>query len=306
MKTAFLCPGQGSQFIGMGKAFADAVPAAARLAAEADDVMGWKLSDVMWSGPEEELRKTSATQPALYVTSAMAIVALAERGVTPDLAAGHSVGEYAALYAAGVFDFATGLRLVKLRSESMQRASQSHPGGMVAFLGVEEPLAREVCAAVLEEHKGVVEVANLNSPGQVVVSGDAVALDLAVRLGRMKGVLKAIPLKVAGAWHCTLMKAAEEELAPAIRAAEFQAPRIPVVANVTGKAATTPDEIKDLLIRQVCGSVRWSDCVLELVALGADRFLETGAGEVLTGLMKRIKKDAVARRAGTPEEIAAL
>ncbi len=306
MTTAFLCPGQGSQFVGMGKALADAVPAAAALAAEADEVMGWKLSDVMGNGPVEELTKTSATQPALYVTSAMAIVALAEKGIRPDLAAGHSVGEYAALYAAGVFDFATGLRLVKLRSEAMSRASQAHPGGMVAFLGTEEPAAREVCAAVLEEHKGVVEVANLNSPGQVVISGDAVALDLAVRLGRMKGVLKAIPLKVAGAWHCSLMKAAEEELAPAIRAAAFSAPRIPVVANVTGKAVSTPDEIKDLLVRQVCGSVRWSDCVHELVALGADRFLETGAGEVLTGLMKRIKKDALARRAGTPEEIAAL
>lgn len=306
MKTAFLCPGQGSQFIGMGKALADAVPAAAALAREADEVLGWKLSEIMWAGPEEELRKTSATQPALYVTSAMAVAALSERGIAPDLAAGHSVGEYAALYAAGVFDFATGLRLVKLRSEAMNRASQTHPGGMVAFLGMEEAAAREVCASVLEEHKGVVEVANLNSPGQVVVSGDAVALDLAVRLGRMKGALKAVPLKVAGAWHCSLMKMAEDELAPAIRAADFRAPRIPVVANVTGKVAATPDEIKDLLVRQVCGSVRWSDCVLELVALGAERFLEAGAGEVLTGLMKRIKKDAVAKRAGTPEEIAAL
>lgn len=304
MKTAFLFPGQGSQFIGMEQSLDAAFPEAHAIFAEADDLLGWKLSDIMANGPEEELRRTDRTQPALYVTSAAALAALKSRGVAPTFAAGHSVGEYAALLAADVFDFATGLRLVQLRSEAMHRASQAHPGGMAALLGMEESAAREICDTVTHEHKGVIEVANLNSAGQVVISGDERALDLAIRLARMKGVLKVIPLKVAGAWHCPLMKVAEEELAPSIRAAAFRDPKITVVANVTAKPILSAEMARDLLIRQVCGSVRWSDCVLEIAQSGAERFLEVGAGGVLTGLMKRIKKDAVATRAGTAEEIA--
>lgn len=303
--NAFLFPGQGSQAVGMGKALATAHPAAARLFEDADRILGWSLTKFMWEGPEEELRRTDRTQPALYVVSCAAFEVLKETGVRPSMTAGHSVGEYAALYAAGVFDFETGLRLVKTRSETMHEASVAHPGGMAAVLGMDPALVEEACEMVRHDHKGLVSVANLNSAAQVVISGEAKALDLAIRLTRMKGAVKIVPLQVAGAWHCDLMKTAEQKLAPEVRAAKMNEPVCPVVANVTADVVTSAAEIRDLLIRQVCGSVRWYESVERMRALGATRWIEVGQGNVLCGIMKRVVKDAVTHRAGTPEEIAA-
>lgn len=287
-------PGQGSQAIGMGKELAAAFPAASELYDRAEGILGWPLKTVAWTGPEEDLRRTDRTQPALYVSSAAAFAILAELGIEPVIAAGHSVGEYAALYSAGVFDFDTGLRLVKARSEAMHRASVEIPGGMIAFLGMSEAEARPVCDDVARERGGRVEVANLNSPGQVVISGDNRSLDLAERLARMRGSLKCIRLKVAGAWHSSLMKGAEDALAPIIEATPFNNARIPVVVNRTGEALTDAAALKSNLIRQVTSAVRWSDSVVTMLGKGVEFFIEAGNGNVLSGLMKRIDRRAKA------------
>jgi [acyl-carrier-protein] S-malonyltransferase len=302
-RNVFLFPGQGSQEVGMGQALAAASPAAAALFEEADAILGWSIRKFCWEGPEEELRRTDRTQPALYVTSAASLAILTERGIAGSIAAGHSVGEYAALYAAGAFDFATGLRLVEVRSRAMHEASQRYPGGMAALLGMETAVAEECCETVRHEHKGHVSVANLNSPGQVVISGESRALDLAIRLARMKGAVKVIPLAVAGAWHCSLMKEAETQLAEAIEKAEIRDPAFPVIANVTAAPVASAAEIRELLVRQVCGSVRWAESIQAIEATGADRYIEVGHGAVLSGLMKRLAKKAVAVKAATPDEI---
>ncbi len=302
---AFLFPGQGSQAVGMGQALAEVYPEAALIFEKADRVLGWSLCDMMWKGTEEDLRRTDRTQPALYTVSCAAVAALAAKGIAPGIVAGHSVGEYAALYAAGVFDFETGLGLVDVRSRAMHEASQTHPGGMAALLGMDLPTAEECCNLVREDHRGLVSVANLNTPGQVVISGEAKALDLAIRMARMKGVTKVVPLAVAGAWHCDLMKTAEEKLAKAIAAAPMSDPRVTVVANVTADVVHNDEEIRDLLIRQVCGSVLWADSIQRMHALGATHWIEAGHGNVLGGMMKRIIKGASGLKAGTPEEIEA-
>jgi [acyl-carrier-protein] S-malonyltransferase len=287
----------------MGQALAAASPAAAALFEQSDAILGWSIRKFCWEGPDEELRRTDRTQPALYVTSAAALSVLKERGIEGSVAAGHSVGEYAALYAAGAFDFATGLRLVEVRSRAMHEASLRNPGGMAALLGMETAVAEECCETVRHEHKGHVAVANLNSPGQVVISGESRALDLAIRLARMKGAVKVIPLAVAGAWHCSLMKEAETQLEAAIQKAEIRDPVFPVIANVTAAPASSAAEIRELLVRQVCGSVRWAESITAIEAMGVNRYIEVGHGAVLCGLMKRLAKKAVAVRAGTPEEI---
>jgi [acyl-carrier-protein] S-malonyltransferase len=306
MKNVFLFPGQGSQAVGMGRALAEAAPAAARLFEEADRILGWSLREIAWNGPEEELKRTDRTQPALYVTSMASVAVLAERGIAPGLCAGHSVGEYAALATAGVFDFETGLRLVALRGEAMHEASVKAPGGMAALLGIEVDVAEAVCAEVRQAGKGMIAVANLNAPGQIVISGEADALAAASALAKERGAVKVMPLAVAGAWHCDLMKSAEARLAPAIRAATFLPPVVPVVANVTARPVSSVDEIRELLVRQVCGTVRWSDSIRAIEADGGGRYIEAGAGGVLAGLMKRIAKGTSAVKAGTPDEIAAI
>lgn len=306
MKNVFLFPGQGSQAAGMGRALAEASPVAARLFAEADRILGWSLREIAWNGPEEELKRTDRTQPALYVTSMAAAAVLGERGIAPGICAGHSVGEYAALATAGVFDFETGLQLVALRGEAMHAASVKAPGGMAALLGLEVEVAEAVCAEARRAGKGLIAVANLNAPGQIVISGEAAALEFATALAKERGAAKVMPLAVAGAWHCDLMKSAEERLAPAIRAANFSPPGVPVVANVTARPVASVEEIRELLIRQVCGTVRWNDSIRAIEADGGGRYIEAGSGGVLSGLMKRIAKGASAARAGTPEEIAAI
>lgn len=302
-KTAFLFPGQGSQSVGMGKELAVRFPVAAKVFEEADAILGWNLTTFAWEGPEDELRRTDRTQPALFVSSVASLLALREQGIEAGYAAGHSVGEYAALFAADVFDFETGLKLVAARSSAMHEASLHHPGGMAAILGMELAAVEQLCSDVETEHKGLVEVANLNSPGQVVISGEAKSLDLAIRLARMRGAIKVVSLPVAGAWHCFLMKSAEAALAPIIETSSFHEPKIPVIANVTAEVVTTAAMAKELLIRQVCGRVRWADSIKTMDELGVERYIEVGNGNVLSGLMKRLVKKAVVHRAGTPQDI---
>ncbi|MBL4889324.1 MAG: ACP S-malonyltransferase [Candidatus Lindowbacteria bacterium] len=302
-KPALLFPGQGSQTVGMGQAVAENFPAAMELFDQAQDVLGWDLKNVAWSDPNDELKQTDRTQPALYVTSAACFVVLKSKGILPATLAGHSVGEYAALYAAGVFDFQTGLRLVKARSDAMHKASVAYPGGMVAVLKLEEKDVREVCVQVQNESGKVVDVANLNSPGQIVISGENEALELAVNRVKERGTLKAIPLAVAGAWHSALMKAAEEELAPVIESTDFNDAQIPVYANITAKPVQSATDIKRLLVEQVCGAVRWADSVNCMIEDGASSFVECGNGKVLCGLMKRIDRTKKAHPGGTPDEI---
>jgi len=303
MKKAFIFPGQGSQAVEMGKALAEKFSVAAEIFDRANNILGWDLKKIAWEDPNEELVRTDRTQPALFTTSVAALEVLRSFGIEPDAVAGHSIGEYAALYSAKVFDFETGLKLVDIRARAMHSASLSNPGGMAALLGIDLDNAIECCRLVEKEGKGIVSVANINSPGQVVISGETSALDLAIRLSRMRGVTKVVPLKVAGAWHCGLMKSAEEELAKAVDEFKFSDPEIPVIANVTALEVTKSDDIKKLLVKQVCGSVLWSHSIERISQMGAELFIEVGHGGVLSGMMKRIVKSAKSARAGTPEEI---
>lgn len=315
---AFVFPGQGSQSVGMGRDLAAAFPAAREVFQEVDDVLGQRLSKLMFEGPAEELTLTENAQPALMAVS-MAVVRVlrTEGGVSvadrAAVVAGHSLGEYSALAAAGALTLAEAARLLRLRGQAMQRAVPPGEGAMAALLGAEMAQATEICAAAaLWRREGeadvtqVVQPANDNGGGQVVISGHKAAVERAVELAKARGIKRAMLLPVSAPFHCALMQPAADAMAEALAGADLRAPAVPLIANVTAAKARDPQEIRELLIRQVTGTVRWRESVGACTALGVDSFIELGAGRVLTGLAKRVAPDAAALNAGTPAEIETL
>jgi [acyl-carrier-protein] S-malonyltransferase len=315
MALAIVFPGQGSQVTGMGRDLAAAFAAARETFEEVDEALKQKLSRLMFEGPAEELTLTANAQPALMAHS-VAVLRVLEREGGFDLAArvalvaGHSLGEYSALTAARAFSLPTAARLLRLRGEAMQRATPPGTGAMAALLGAEAEQARAICAEAAPDPetgaREVVEVANDNGGGQVVVSGAKAAVERAVEAAKAAGVKRAMLLPVSAPFHCALMAPAADAMAEALEKAEIARPAVPVVANVSADKATDPAEIRGLLVKQVTATVRWRECVSAMVAMGCDRFAELGAGKVLTGLMKRNAPDAQATAVGTPAEVEAL
>jgi [acyl-carrier-protein] S-malonyltransferase len=287
-KIAFLFPGQGSQAVGMGRDLSERFPLARATFDEADEAIGFSLSRLCFEGPEDQLRLTENTQPAILTVSVAAHRVLAEHGIHPALAAGHSLGEWSAHVAAGTLSFADAVRSVKARGHAMQQAVPAGQGAMAAILMLDPAQVAEACAQAAAETGQVVAAANLNSPGQTVISGALAAVEKAAALCKEKGARRAVMLPVSAPFHCALMEPAQREVARVLDAISISNPRIPVAVNVTGALVTTAAEAKDALIRQVTGAVRWVDCVQSLAGAGADVFVEVGPGKVLTGLMKQI------------------
>ena len=306
MTAAFTFPGQGSQTVGMGKALADAFPAARAVFDEVDAALGEKLSAIIWEGPAETLQLTENAQPALMAVSLATLRVLeAEAGVSvargAAFVAGHSLGEYSALATAGAFSLADTARLLKLRGKAMQAAVPVGQGAMVALLGVGIDVARTVAAEAAQGD--VCQIANDNEPTQVVLSGSKVAIDRVAEIGKPHGVRRAVLLPVSAPFHCALMQPAAEAMAAALADVSIKAPVVPVVANVVASAVSDPDEIRRLLVEQVTGTVRWRECVGYLAANGVTDVFEIGSGKVLAGLAKRIEKSLEAMSLGTPADI---
>jgi len=287
-KIAFLFPGQGSQAVGMGRDLRERFMVAARTFEEADEALGFAISKLCFEGPEDELRLTENTQPAILTVSVAAWRVLQAEAVRPELAAGHSLGEWSAHVAAGTLAFADAVRAVKARGRAMQRAVPAGQGGMAAVLMLDPAKVAEACAEAVAETGLSVAAANLNSPGQTVISGALAAVEKAAEICKAKGARRAVMLSVSAPFHCPLMQPAQEEVARVLDGIAMSDPRIPVAANVTGALVRTAAEARDALTRQVTGAVRWVDCVQALVAAGANTFIEVGPGKVLTGLMKQI------------------
>jgi [acyl-carrier-protein] S-malonyltransferase len=306
---AFIFPGQGSQAVGMGRDLAAAFAAARAVFEEVDEVLKQKLSKLMFEGPGEELTLTENAQPALMAVSLAVLRVLeAEGGVKIQeraaLVAGHSLGEYSALAAAGAFSVADTALLLKLRGQSMQKAVPAGLGAMAALLGVEMAMAAQICAEAAQGE--VVGCANDNGGGQVVISGHKSAVERAIEIAKGKGVKRAMLLPVSAPFHCALMAPAADAMAEAFANIPPRAPIVPLIANVSAAKATDPNDIRDLLVAQVTGTVRWRESVLAMTELGVDSFVELGAGKVLAGLVKRIAPDAATMSAGTPGEIELL
>jgi len=309
MKRAFIFPGQGSQAVGMGKALADAFPQAKAVFDEVDEALSQKLSALMWDGPAEELTLTANTQPALMAVSLAAMRVLeAEAGLDlkkhAAFVAGHSLGEYSALAAAGSLSIADTARLLRIRGNAMQNAVPVGQGAMAALLGLEYDAALEVARAAAEGE--VCDAANDNGGAQVVVSGHKSAVERAVKIAQERGAKRAVMLAVSAPFHCALMQPAADAMREALSNVTVKAPAVPVVANVEAAPVTDPAAIKDALVRQVTGTVRWRECVAYMASQGVEAFYEVGSGKVLTGLVKRIASGATASAIGTPEDVAAF
>jgi len=312
---AFIFPGQGSQAVGMGRDLAAAFAPAREVFQEVDDVLNQKLSKIMFEGPGEDLTLTENTQPALMAISIAVLRVLEKEGgvslkAKAAVVAGHSLGEYSALAAAGAFSIADAARLLKLRGQTMQQAVPAGLGAMAALLGAEMEQAQAICTEAATDpetgKKEVVECANDNGGGQVVISGHRTAIERAVEIAKAQGVRRAMLLPVSAPFHCALMAPAADAMAEAFETTPPRSPIVPVVANVSAAKETDPARIRDLLVGQVTATVRWRECVQAMTALGVDSFIEIGAGKVLTGLGKRIAPDATGMSVGNPADIEAI
>lgn len=289
---AFVFPGQGAQFTGMGKDLYDNYPLAKELFEKANDILGFRITDIMFNGTDEELKQTKVTQPAVFLHSVISALCLGD-DFKPEMVAGHSLGEFSALVSAGAISFEDGLKLVYARAMAMQKACEAAPSTMAAIIGLPDEKVEEICAEVNKEGHVCVP-ANFNCPGQLVISGNIEAINEACEKLKAAGAKRALPLKVGGAFHSPLMQPAKDELQVAIENTQFSTPRCPVYQNVDGKPYTDPADIKANLIAQLTSAVKWTSCVLNMVADGADDFTECGPGKVLQGMIPRIAKNVTA------------
>lgn len=289
---AFVFPGQGAQFVGMGKDLYESNALAKELFDKADEILGFKITDIMFAGTDEQLKETKVTQPAVFLHSVIQALCLGE-AFNPDMVAGHSLGEFSALVASGALSFEDGLRLVAARANAMQKACEANPGTMAAIIGLLDEKVEEVCASVSTDNN-IVVAANYNCPGQLVISGNINAVNKACEKMKEAGAKRALPLKVGGAFHSPLMQPAKDELQAAIEKTTFKMPKCPVYQNVDAKAHTDATEIKSNLIAQLTSSVRWTASVQAMIAAGANDFTECGPGTALQGMIGRIDKSVSA------------
>lgn len=284
---AYVFPGQGAQFSGMGKNLYDESPVAHDLFEKANEILGFRITDIMFEGTAEDLRQTKVTQPAIFIHSVLLAITMGA-DFKPEMVAGHSLGEFSALVAAGALSFEDGLKLVYQRALAMQKACEAEPSTMAAILGLSDEIVEDICATITEE---VVVPANYNCPGQIVISGSMEGIDQACQKLTEAGAKRALKLSVGGAFHSPLMEPARLELAAAIENTPFSTPVCPIYQNVDAKPQTSPDAIKANLVSQLTSPVRWTQCVQNMIADGADSFTELGPGSVLQGLVKKINKD---------------
>lgn len=300
MKKAYVFPGQGSQFTGMAKDLYESSPLAKKMLEDANDILGFRITDIMFNGTADDLKATKVTQPAVFLHSVVMAECLRDgyvpegidpelSGVAPDMVAGHSLGEFSALVCCGALSFEEGLKLVSVRAQAMQKACEANPGTMAAVIGLPDDVIEKVCAEVSGgDGCGVVVAANYNCPGQVVISGNVDAVGAACEALKAAGARRALPLPVSGAFHSPLMEMAREELAQGIRAAKFNTPLCPIYQNVTAAPSMDPEVIKENLLKQLTSPVRWTQSVRAMIADGAESFVELGPGKVLQGLIGRI------------------
>ena len=289
---AFVFPGQGAQFVGMGKDLYESNALAKELFDKADEILGFKITDIMFAGTDEQLKETKVTQPAVFLHSVIQALCLGE-AFNPDMVAGHSLGEFSALVASGALSFEDGLKLVAARANAMQKACEANPGTMAAIIGLSDEKVEEVCASV-STNNNIVVAANYNCPGQLVISGNIDAVNKACEKMKEAGAKRALPLKVGGAFHSPLMQPAKDELQATIEKTTFKMPKCPVYQNVDAKAHTDATEIKSNLIAQLTSSVRWTASVQAMIAAGANDFTECGPGTALQGMIGRIDKSVSA------------
>ncbi len=301
IKTVFIFPGQGSQIVGMGKDFHDEFEIARNIYREADETLGFDITDISFNGPEDKLRQTQYTQPALYIHSFIISQILNEKNIKANMVAGHSLGEFSALAYGGVFSFSEGLSLVKERASLMQKAGVDNPGSMAAIIGLKSVDVQEICDSASET--GVVQVANYNSPQQIVISGSVKGVSSAMNLANQRGAQRVIELPVSGAFHSPLMRSAVEKFGKKLDGAEFTMSKISVYQNVTGKSAGNKQQIKKNLYDQLTHTVKWVKTIENMIKDGAERFVEVGAGKVLSGLLRRINRDVKSVKCGTVDQL---